>query len=493
MKQEPKREREQHAAPVVTSTCHNGASGQEGHAASHDASFADALAYLKDLTKFGFNFGLGRITELLRRLGDPHRRERPAFIHVGGTNGKGSTSVMTAAVLQAAGHRVGLFTSPHLHCYTERTRINGEPIAKAKMAALIAELRPHLEAMVAEGFEHPTEFEVWTALSLLYFAQEDVDVVVLEVGLGGAIDSTNVVTPIVACITNVTFDHMDYLGTTLPEIAAVKGGIVKAGAPLVTASEEAPVLAVLREKAEQVGAPVIQVVRRGPILPKAIQVRWEPVAGQERERIVVEGRLGLYGPLTPPLTGKHQQVNLATAVAVLEAAKEKGFDWRPDHLASGLRQVTWPGRLERLGSFLLDGAHNVAGALALAGALREEGAGKRVFVLGMLADKERERVVEILAPLANAIVVTRPNSPRAGEWQALASLAASRCPRVFVVDDIGDALEKARQLAPSTPAAVVGEPPRLAAPIVVTGSLYMVAEARNVILSDECNRRFYEK
>ncbi|MZP30163.1 bifunctional folylpolyglutamate synthase/dihydrofolate synthase [Heliobacterium undosum] len=456
---------------------------------AQDAAFDDALAYLKDLTKFGFNFGLDRITELLRRLGDPHRKKRPAFIHIGGTNGKGSTSVMTAAVLQAAGHRVGLFTSPHLHCYTERTRINGQPIPKATMAALIAELRPHLEAMVAGGFEHPTEFEVWTALSLLYFDRQAVDVVVLEVGLGGAIDSTNVVTPIVACITNVSFDHMDYLGTTLPEIAAVKAGIVKAGVPLVTASDDAAVLAVLLEKARSVGAPIIQVVRRGPRLTSATPVKWYPVTARGRAGILVEGRLGFYGPFTPPLSGKHQQVNLATAVAVLEAAKEKGFDWRPDHLEAGLRQVIWPGRLERIGPFLLDGAHNVAGALSLAASLREEGAGKHVFVLGMLADKERERVVDILAPLADAIVVTRPNSPRAGEWQALASLAARRCDRVTVVPDIGEALKTAWLLTQG-PEKADGEGP---APIVVTGSLYMVAEARGMILSHECNRRFDEK
>ncbi|ABZ85277.1 folylpolyglutamate synthase [Heliomicrobium modesticaldum Ice1] len=453
-----------------------------------DVSYDDALAYLKDLTKFGFNFGLGRITELLRRLGEPHRKKRPAFIHIGGTNGKGSTSVMTAAVLQAAGHRVGLFTSPHLHCYTERTRINGKPIPKETMAALIAELRPHLEAMVAGGFEHPTEFEVWTALSLLYFAREAVDVVVLEVGLGGSIDSTNVVTPIVACITNVSFDHMDYLGTTLPEIAAVKAGIVKAGVPLVTASDDAAVLAVLREKAQRLGAPIIQVLRQGPRLPSATPVRWYPVTAR-RAGILVEGRFGIYGPLTPPLSGRHQQANLATAVAVLEAAKEKGFDWRADHLEAGLGQVSWPGRLERIGPFLLDGAHNVAGALSLAAALREEGAGKYVFVLGMLADKERERVVDILAPLAKAIIVTRPNSPRAGEWQALASLAARRCDSVTVVSDIGEALEMAR-LSAQDPEKADGEGH---APIVVTGSLYMVAEARGIILSCENDRILDEK
>ncbi|MHB8985916.1 MAG: bifunctional folylpolyglutamate synthase/dihydrofolate synthase, partial [Eubacteriales bacterium] len=163
--------------------------------------FHEAMEYLANLTKFGFNFGLGRIEELLGRLGNPHHKLR--VIHVGGTNGKGSTVAMIARVLQKAGYRTGSFTSPHLHSYTERYRIDGREIPPGKVAELITELRPHLEAMVKEGFEHPTEFEVGTALAFLYFNREEVDYLVLEVGLGGAIDSTNVITPLVSVITNV--------------------------------------------------------------------------------------------------------------------------------------------------------------------------------------------------------------------------------------------------------------------------------------------------
>ncbi|NLL19106.1 MAG: bifunctional folylpolyglutamate synthase/dihydrofolate synthase, partial [Clostridia bacterium] len=188
-------------------------------------NYDEALAFLRDLTKFGYNFGLGRITQLLKMLGNP--QDQLKVIHIGGTNGKGSTAAMVTSVLKSAGYRVGFFSSPHIHNYTERMKINGEEIPRERIAALLTEIRPILEEMVRQGFEHPTEFEVNTALALLYFAREEVDLVVLEVGLGGAIDSTNVVEPLVAVITNVGMDHMDYLGNSLEEIARVKAGIIK--------------------------------------------------------------------------------------------------------------------------------------------------------------------------------------------------------------------------------------------------------------------------
>jgi len=201
------------------------------------------LDYLANLTKFGVNFGLSRIEELLSRLGNPHQFLKVA--HIGGTNGKGSTTAMLANILQSAGYKVGTFTSPHLHSYCERFRINGEEIGGSRIAGLIADLLPHLEAMVSEGFEHPTEFEVSTALAFQYFYQENVDFLVLEVGMGGAVDSTNVIAPVLAVITNVSIDHTDYLGKSVREIAEVKSGIIKPGVPTVTAAA-GKALAVIR-------------------------------------------------------------------------------------------------------------------------------------------------------------------------------------------------------------------------------------------------------
>lgn len=440
-------------------------------------TYEEALAYLTDLTKFGFNFGLDRITELLRRLDNPHRpgNGRPAFVHIGGTNGKGSTSIIVAQVLQAAGYRVGLFTSPHLHCYTERTRINGFPIEKAEVAKLILELKPHLDDMVKEGFEHPTEFEVWTALSLLYFYRSGVDIVVLEVGLGGAIDSTNVVLPIATCVTNVSLDHMDYLGTTVREIAQAKAGIIKPGIPVVTASDDPTVLEVLQEVANKAEAPLIRVFDNEEQSTGIHGVAWGAAAGQNS--IIIRGRTGTYGPLTPPLAGEHQRTNFATAVAVLEVVRDQGFFWNDEQLGQGISLTRWPARQERIDDVLIDGAHNVAGALTLAQTLEQDyGDYRKVFVLGMLGDKEREKVVGLLAPMAEAIVVTRPNSPRAGEWADLAKDAEVHCAQVFLVEDVRGAVQQACQWVEHLKEQ--GEK----ALAVVTGSLYMVAEAREWLL-----------
>ncbi|MCL6635193.1 MAG: bifunctional folylpolyglutamate synthase/dihydrofolate synthase [Peptococcaceae bacterium] len=430
-------------------------------------NYDEAIEYLANLTKFGFNFGLERIQELLRCLGSPHRHLK--VIHVGGTNGKGSTAVMVDRILREAGYRTGIFTSPHLHSYTERYRIDGVEIAPEKVAGIIAELRPHLEAMVAEGFEHPTEFEVGTALAFLHFCREKVDYLVLEVGLGGAIDSTNVITPQVAVITNVAMDHMDYLGHTVREIAAVKAGIVKPGVPLVTAAADPEALAVLEDACREARAPLIRIGR---------DVVFETAASTPAgHRFAVNGRLGRYGDLFLPLIGKHQLTNAATAVAAVEVLMERGAAVTGDTVRRALAAVRWPARLEVVRDsplVIIDGAHNYDGARSLSRAIRDYYSGRRlILVLGMLGDKERSKVVAELAPLARAVVVTRPNSPRAGDWQALAREARRFVSDVEVIEDIGPAVERAlRQAGPQDL-------------VVITGSLYMVAEARELLAGSD--------
>ncbi|RJQ25168.1 MAG: bifunctional folylpolyglutamate synthase/dihydrofolate synthase [Peptococcaceae bacterium] len=426
--------------------------------------YQEAVRYLEDLTKFGFNFGLGRITELLRRLGNPHHNLR--VIHVGGTNGKGSTAAMLASILQKAGYRVGTFTSPHLHSYTERYCINGVEISRKKVAKLVKELKPHLEAMVAEGFEHPTEFEVSTAMAFRYFSDEAAELLILEVGLGGAIDSTNVVTPLVAVITNVSMDHMDYLGRTVSEIAAVKAGIVKDGVPLVTAAGDGEALAVITAVCREKNAPLVLVGR---------DLTWrtlaESTAGQ---RFAIRGRHGAYDDLWLPLIGRHQQVNAATAVAVAEILSERGFVIPDEAIRDGLATTRWPARLEIMGRepmLLLDSAHNYDGIKSLRQALADYFPGKPVvLVLGMLGDKERSKVVAEIAPAARAVIVTRPNSPRAGDWWKLADEAQRYVPEVYVNEDIAGAIEQARAMA---------GPEEM---VCITGSIYMVAEARGLLV-----------
>jgi len=426
-------------------------------------NYAAAIEFLQNLTKFGFNFGLGRIEELMRRLGNPHRQIN--IIHIGGTNGKGSTTAMAAAVLRAAGYRTGAFTSPHLHSYTERYRINGEEIPREKAADLITRLRPHLEQMVAEGFEHPTEFEMSTAMAFLYFFEEKVDFLVLEVGLGGAIDSTNVATPLVSVITNVAMDHMDYLGNTIEEIASVKAGIIKEGVPAVTAAAGAA-LDVIRQRAQEKNSGITEIGR-----DTTFEIIESSVRG-ERFKLVTPRNT--YNDLHVGLIGVHQALNAATAVTALELLADRGFRITKEAVAAGLAAARWPARLEVVQekpAVLLDGAHNYDGALSLHGALTQIFKYRRlILVLGMLGDKEREKVVAKLAPLAGAVVVTKPNSPRAGEWQQVAEEAKKYVNEVYLEEDIHTAVRQAVALA--------GE----ADLVCVTGSLYMVAEARELFI-----------
>ena len=424
-------------------------------------NYESALEYLQNLTKFGFNFGLGRIEELMRRLGNPQDSLR--IIHIGGTNGKGSTSAILSSILRAAGYRCGVFSSPHLHRYTERYRINGIEITEEKIAALITEVKPHLDAMVTSGYEHPTEFEVSTALAFLYFARENVDYLVLEVGLGGAIDSTNIITPLVSVITNVGMDHMDYLGNTLGEIATVKAGIIKSGIPLVTGVEQPEALAQVLAKAQQEAAPVKLINQ--DFCGKGVS---QENHGQTLNYTSWRGK---YEGLFLTLLGSHQVTNCALALAVIDVLEECGYlEVSEQVLKVGLDQVKWPGRLEIMSQdplVLIDGAHNYEGALALKEALEQLFPTKRkIFILGMLGDKERERVVRLLAPLADKVYVTKPNSPRATDWATMGEMLEKIGIKVEVEEIIFKAIEKALSEIPED------------SMVVITGSLYMIAEAR---------------
>lgn len=429
-----------------------------------ERDYQEAKDYLVNLTKFGMNFGLERIKELLKRVGNPEQGLQ--IIHVGGTNGKGSTSMLVAEVLEEAGFRVGVFTSPHLHDYRERITINGEMIPKADVIELIQTLRPHLEELVQNGVEHPTEFEVNTAMAFMFFAAQKVDFAMIEVGLGGAIDSTNVVSPLISVITNVGMDHMDYLGETLEEIAQVKAGIIKPNSVVITGANRPEVLRIIREKAQEVGSQLWIVGE---------DVQWEQRwSGELEQEFDLVGLSGSYRRLRLRLVGAHQVVNAATAVTVCEILQSKyGVEIERKHIYEGLRKTVWPGRLEMLSlkpKILLDGAHNVDGATALAKALELFNRKRLVLCLGMLGDKEREKVVELLAPIADEVIITKPNSPRAGNWQYLAELIEAKGKPVTPIEEPRQAvLEAYSRLQPEDM-------------LCVTGSLYMLAEARQALL-----------
>ncbi len=429
-------------------------------------NYQAALDFLTDLTKFGCNPGLERIERLMSMLGNPERCLR--VIHVGGTNGKGSVAVMTARILEEAGYRVGMFISPHLHSYTERYLINHHPIAEERFAGLMERLKPLLEKMVADGYEHPTEFEVCTALAFLYFYEERVAFLVLEVGMGGVIDSTNVVKDtLVSVISNITFDHMDYLGDTIAEIASVKAGIIKEGGHVVTAAWYPEALQVIRERCRERGAALLEV-------GKDIQYELKG-ATPVRTTFDLSTPWSVYRNLSVPLAGQYQAVNAAAALGVVEILRhDYKIPITDEHISSGFARSCWPARLELLcrnPMVIIDVSHNYDGARTLSAALREIYSYRHlILVLGMLGDKEREKVVAELAPLASQVIVTRPLNPRAGDWERLADEARKYVDRVCVIEEITEAVTAALQKAERDDL------------VCITGSFYMVADARRFLL-----------
>jgi dihydrofolate synthase/folylpolyglutamate synthase len=358
-----------------------------------------------------------------------------------------------------------MFISPHLHDYRERISIDGEWISPRAVIEGIAMMRPVLDTMAAEGIEHPTEFEVTTALAFLYFARKQPDFVLLEVGLGGEIDSTNVVIPLVSVLTNIGMDHMDYLGETLEEIAKVKAGIIKEGVPVVTAVDKREALRVIEQNAQSKQARLVKVGH---------DVRWEKNKGKEN-RFDYYGLTGSYAECDLSLLGEHQFVNASTALAVCEILQlEHAIELEEAAFRAGLRSVQWPGRLEIVcdrPKVLLDGAHNVDGMQALKKALTQYAGGpfardKLFLCIGMLRDKEIEKVMDLIAPLADEIIVTKPNSPRAGDWRYVAVLARKHLdPRhVHVIEDPVSAVQEAQKQMSAADL------------LCVTGSLYMISE-----------------
>jgi dihydrofolate synthase/folylpolyglutamate synthase len=366
--------------------------------------------------------GLERMLQVCAALGHPERRLR--FIHVAGTNGKGSTCAMVEAGLRLAGHRTGLYTSPHLVSPTERIRVNGEPVAEEVFAALFNRVHESVSGLP----EHPTYFETITAMALLHFADAGCGWVVWEVGLGGRLDATNVVTPALTAITPISFDHMEYLGHTIEAIAGEKAGILKPGVPVAVSRQCPEARAVIERRANQLGCPVIDAT-------------------------------GVNLPFDPPLAGEHQRDNARTAIAILQ------------HLgvpADGIRATRWPGRIEKVRSdpdTYLDGAHNAAGAEALAAFLEREKRGRRVWLIfGVMRDKDALDMGRRLFPLADEIILTAAKSERAMPPDQIAAPAsAHRAPGIV------EALQLVSAAAPGDL-------------VLITGSLYLVGEARPLLL-----------
>lgn len=366
---------------------------------------------------------------------------------------------MLHAVLSTAGYKTGLYTSPHLVSFCERFQVNGQPIAEADVVRLVEEIKPVLEQAGANPeFHAPTFFETVTAIAVRYFEEQKVDVVVWETGLGGRLDATNVVVPLVSVITNIAFDHTQYLGETLGQIATEKCGIIKPAVPVVTASAaEEPLQVIQRVTAGQGGN--LTVVGRDIRATRLME-------DEQCQRVELTGARHDYGSLTIPLLGAHQTINCATAVAALEAS---GLPVTAKQVHEGLARTSWPGRFQivhRDPTVVLDGAHNAAAADRLGATLREHAAGRRLtLILGVLRDKNYDQMCQILAPLAVRVLCVPVNSERTSEPDQLARWCKAANPKadVTVERDLATAYGRAMGKGAET--------------IAITGSLFLVGEA----------------
>jgi dihydrofolate synthase / folylpolyglutamate synthase len=431
--------------------------------------FNQTVDFLFGLQKFGTKLGLENTRRLLETLGHPENGRK--FLHVTGTNGKGSVSALCASALKEAGYRTGLYTSPHLVSFTERMRLNGDEISREEVVTLADRLRRLLENHAPEM--KPTFFEFTTAMAFDYFRDAGAEAVVLEVGMGGRLDSTNVVVPECAVITNVEMEHREYLGDTVGEIAGEKAGIIKPGVPLVTAERKPEVIDYLKGVCREKGAPVF-------IIDEDYGYRF--LGYYWKDGAVVQS-FDWWGPGTPggpggeikeltvPLAGEHQLENAAAAACALSVMSQNGMSVPGEALRKGFAEVQWEGRLETVSQnplVVLDGAHNTDSAARLAGAIRKYYAGrykKLILVMGVLADKDFREMADFLMAFADKIIITQADYGRALPASELAKKIGGER-EALVCPDVPGALKKALSEAGS------GDM------VLVTGSLYVVGEAK---------------
>jgi len=423
-------------------------------------SYQDAVGYLYSLQKFGMKFGLDNTRRLMALFDGPHHAFR--CIHVAGTNGKGSTAAMIESILRTGGCRTGLFTSPHLVNFTERIRVDGQEISEKEVASLANEVRE-----AAEGISDfsPTFFEVVTTMAFLHFRRMPVDWAVIETGLGGRLDATNVITPEVSVITMIDYDHREFLGSTLGDIAREKAGIIKPGRPVVSADQRPEVMEVLREKA-LLGHSRLFVYRDdfsseiGPDSSGPLKFSYKGT--------------GTYPEISLPLAGLHQVTNASLAAKTVEVLQERDPSLRLD-IAGGIGRVKWPGRLEMISSdppILIDGAHNPHASASLSLYLKGL-LGNRfnriIMVLGVMGDKDVSGILAPLLPLASEIIATAPSYGRAASPGSLSETIASLGYAARTSLSVAEAIAEAKDLC------------RPGDVIVITGSFYTIGEAREVL------------
>ncbi|MCE5193930.1 MAG: bifunctional folylpolyglutamate synthase/dihydrofolate synthase [Nitrospiraceae bacterium] len=427
-------------------------------------SYRDSIDYLYSLQKYGIKFGLANITELLYILGDPQKSF--ASIHIAGTNGKGSTAAMLASIFHAAGFKTGLFTSPHLVSFTERIRINSKEITEKEVVKLTEKIRDAISKTTLT----PTFFEFITAMGFLYFKNENIDIAVVEAGMGGRLDATNILIPKVSVITEISYDHKSFLGNTLKEIAAEKAGIIKEEMPVVTLAIDKSVREVIMRKASE---------QRSELFIYGRDFIFKPLKEDTTESVFDYSGEAAMDKITIPLAGRHQLINAAVALKTCEIFIKKNPAYKKKMTVSaikkGLREVKWPGRMEMISanpSILIDGAHNSSAAGRLAESLKNLFLKKYkriILILGIMADKDIKEILAHLLPLASDIILTAPDFDRAASPDKLTEEAESLGFKYTKAKNIKDAVYLAANIWGNGDL------------IVITGSFYTIGEAKEIL------------
>jgi dihydrofolate synthase/folylpolyglutamate synthase len=418
-------------------------------------TYRETLAYIYGLGRFGMRPGLEKISALLKALDNP--QDRINSVHIAGTNGKGSTAAFLSSIMTSAGYKVGLFTSPHLIRFTERIRVNGNEIGEDDVVRLAG-------PVMAAAPTGTTFFELVTAMAWLFFAEQQVDLAVMETGMGGRFDATNAASGLLSVITPISLDHCEHLGPSLAEIAFEKAGVIRPGRPLVSSPQQREVMAVIGRQCEMLAAPLYK-------CGEAFSGEWE------EDGLSYCGLHNKLSGLTPGIAGRYQASNAFSALAAAELLGESGFNVPATALAAGIERTSWPGRMEIIGEaprIMLDGAHNPAGAQALAESLRDVPHDALILVAGVMADKDAEEIFNPLFPLAELVYTVSPAMERAMPSERLAAL----CRSLGVA--CHDAGTVAEGLAQASNAARQGDL------ILVCGSLFIVGEARSIL----CGERF---
>ena len=422
-----------------------------------EMSNLDWFEYLKT---YGSKPGLQPIKELLTLLGDPQRDF--ASIHVTGTNGKGSTTAMTASILTSAGYKTGMFTSPHLSHVSESIKIDDMEIPLSSMEEILGLIREKTEVLVSHGTHHPTQFEVLVALAYTYFSQRDVDIAVIEVGMGGRDDATNVIDSLASIVTNISLEHTQWLGSTLEAIAETKAGILRQDTQLISAATQPSVIKTLREIADEKGSLFTFIGEDVRIIPETSSVTGQTFTIKANQT---------YPHLSIPLVGSHQLRNAACAIAAVEAAQRGGFKITPEAIKAGLASVRWVGRFEIVAKdplIILDGAKDAAAVDALVETVKQNLSGRRIItIFGVSSDKANESMIQSLSTITDQFILTEHRVlNRTAKATDLEAIAKKTGKPTKSITPVSEAIEYAKTLAQKDDV------------ILVTGSVFLIGEAR---------------